>query len=108
MGFDNLITLNKWYKWTELLKWCHLIILTRTVHKKYIMNNTLKHWIRINTTKNCLLLHKSPSGYIFFANTPNINISSTKIRALLKNNSYYSHFLPISVANYIKKHKLYF
>ncbi|XBC42045.1 MAG: hypothetical protein U0T57_02045 [Buchnera aphidicola (Kaburagia rhusicola rhusicola)] len=107
MGSDNLITLDKWYKWKELLKWCHLIILTRYLHQPEIISNILKKWIKTHIIKNYILLQERPFGCIFFSNTPYINISSTYIRISLKNNFSCLHLLPISVINYIKTHKLY-
>ncbi|XBC37927.1 MAG: hypothetical protein U0T60_02045 [Buchnera aphidicola (Meitanaphis microgallis)] len=107
MGLDNLIHLDKWYKWKELLKWCHLIILQRSMYKLYINNKILKNWIEENITKHYFFLHNHPSGYIFFSNTPHINISSTKIRTFLKNNFSCLNLLPTSVIKYIKKYKLY-
>ncbi|WP_410051763.1 nicotinate-nicotinamide nucleotide adenylyltransferase [Buchnera aphidicola] len=107
MGLDNLVTLNQWHKWKELLIYCHLIVLPRTLHKKHIKNNILKAWVKNKTTRNYLLLHSNSNGYIFFSNTPYVNISSTKIRLLLKNNFSCPNLLPISVIHYIKKYNLY-
>ncbi|XBC39115.1 MAG: hypothetical protein U0T63_02025 [Buchnera aphidicola (Nurudea shiraii)] len=107
IGFDNLINLDQWYKWNKLLKWCHLIVLSRYLKKKDIYNRNLKIWIENHKTTNYILLKQKPSGHIFFSDTPCVNISSTKIRFFLKNNLSCCNFIPISVINYIKKHKLY-
>ncbi|XBC43583.1 MAG: hypothetical protein U0T59_02025 [Buchnera aphidicola (Meitanaphis flavogallis)] len=107
IGSDNLITLDKWYKWKELLQWCHLIILARYLHQPNIISKILKQWIKTHIIKNYILLKERPFGHIFFSNTPYINISSTYIRTSLKNNFSCLNLLPISVINYIKTHKLY-
>ncbi|XBC40636.1 MAG: nicotinate-nucleotide adenylyltransferase [Buchnera aphidicola (Nurudea yanoniella)] len=107
IGLDNLINLDKWHKWNKLLEWCHLIILPRYSTKKYIKNKKLKKWIKDHKTTSYTSLYKKPFGYIFFSDTPYINISSTKIRYFLKNNLCCLNFIPISIINYIKKYKLY-
>ncbi|XBC38058.1 MAG: nicotinate-nicotinamide nucleotide adenylyltransferase [Buchnera aphidicola (Floraphis meitanensis)] len=107
IGLDNLINLDKWHQWQELLKWCHLIILRRSLNKQYTQNNILKNWIQNHATTDYSILNKNPFGHIFFSNTPYIDISSTQIRKLVKNKYSCAHLLPVSIINYIQKHKLY-
>jgi len=87
MGMDSLINFNSWFKWQEILNYCHLVISSQTTNKQD--------------------LHDLPCGKIYFQETSQLDISSTDIRHLLKNNHSIDYLVPQAVSHYIKKHQLY-
>ena len=106
MGMDSLINFDSWFKWYEILDYCHLIISQRPQWHPHF-NNTIKELLQRHQTTNKLELHNLANGKIYFQETSQLDISSTEIRHLLKNNQSIDCLVPEAVNTYIKNHKLY-
>lgn len=100
IGEDSLSSLNKWFKWKEILKTCHLLVCKRKT--KNINKSNFKY--KFKKTKNLKTLYHEPYGLIYIAKTPLINISSKEIR---QNKINLKINLPKEVFNYIKKENIY-
>ncbi|CAL4323706.1 Nicotinate-nucleotide adenylyltransferase [Buchnera aphidicola (Thelaxes suberi)] len=107
IGNDNLINFKKWNQWNKILKFSHIIVLQRNNEQVKTIDNEINTFITNNTVKNINFLQQQPQGHIFFFKNTIINISSTKIRKNIKIRKKYSHLIPKSVNDYIKKNKLY-
>lgn len=107
IGEDSLYTLHNWYRWQELLNYCHLIV-CRRLHKANIhYQESLKFWLEQYTTQDVTLIRSKSAGYIYFAQTPIANVSSTDIRNRLAKGKNCASMLPKQVYNYIQEHNLY-
>ena len=90
IGADNLIEFDKWQNYQQILNYDLIIINRNNIDINYYLN---KYNIKKYIIKNNLKL----------------NISSTMIRNLIKENKFgkLNQFLDDNVLNYIKKYKLY-
>ena len=90
IGADNLIEFDKWQNYQQILNYDLIIINRNNIDINYYLNKyNIKKYIIKNTLK--------------------LNISSTMIRNLIKENKFdkLNQFLDDNVLNYIKKYKLY-
>ena len=97
IGPDSFVSINTWWKWEELPKWAHFIVLTNRTQifsLDYFKNLAKK------------LYKNLAEKFLFFENTP-LNISSSKIRKLVKEKKSIKYLVLEEVEDYIKKHKLY-
>jgi nicotinate-nucleotide adenylyltransferase len=88
LGVDSFNTIRTWKEAKKLIKLVYFIVMKRP--GKAIESDLLK-WV-----KN-----------VFVANNQEMDVSSTEIRNLLKNNKDISNYVCKEVAEYIYKHKLY-
>ncbi|MEP7703293.1 nicotinate-nucleotide adenylyltransferase [Paraglaciecola sp. 25GB23A] len=111
IGSDSLYSLPKWHRWQELLGLCHFIVCQREhqtppkaeENNQIIMQRILaKHQIT-----QVALLQQKLAGYIYLAKTPEINVSSSQIRALLVKGQNPQGLLPSAIYRYIEQFKLY-
>ena len=106
MGMDSLLNFNSWYKWQEILDYCHLVVSQRPQwHPNF--NSTIEDVLRQCQTTNKQDLHKTSHGKIYFQDTSQLDISSSYIRQLIHKQQSIDFLVPENVSQYIKKHKLY-
>ncbi|PPI88043.1 nicotinic acid mononucleotide adenylyltransferase [Candidatus Pantoea edessiphila] len=107
IGYDSFLNLTQWYRWQDLFSLCHLLVFNRDGYLLDRQKKQIFHFINKHIIHEVKYLYLKPSGYIWFANTPFFNISSTKIKLLLSQKKKCDNLLPLSVFNYINFHKLY-
>ena len=95
MGDDMFLSLNRWYKYEEILELCVVVTACRTTNLEKLQEMKL-------FAKNTLKLHDD--GFIICESIP-LEISSTEIRNSLKNGN--SDYLDKDVLAYIKGRGLY-
>lgn len=105
MGEDNWQNFHLWRNWESILLYCHILICPRTYEKKNHQN--LKKLLNSYVIKDFSLLHKNSFGFIFFSNTPILNISSSQIRENYSKGKNSHGLLPSVVNKYILLKKLY-
>ncbi|QIE02136.1 nicotinate-nucleotide adenylyltransferase [Buchnera aphidicola] len=103
IGEDHLNTLHLWKNWKQILFYVHLIICPRNYKKK----NQLTNFINSHIIHNFHLLHQKSFGYIFFANIPLFDVSSTQIRKNYSLKKNCNTLLPKNVNDYILLKQLY-
>lgn len=91
IGLDSFYNLHTWKTGLNILKSCNFLIVNRVYNEKIIVN------------KEKFIGEKN----LFFIDDFNIDISSTKIRNLVKNNQKISYLVPKKVENYIYENRLY-
>jgi nicotinate-nucleotide adenylyltransferase len=109
MGMDSLIQFNSWFRWQDILNYCHLVICARPGWKDEF-NDSIQTLLKNYQTTCVAQLHTLKSGKIYFQDTTQFDISSTQIRRDINNNSNaksIEKLLPPPVYKYIKQHKLY-
>ncbi|VAX76394.1 Nicotinate-nucleotide adenylyltransferase [Serratia symbiotica] len=107
LGQDSLLTLNKWQRWQSLLDYCHLLVLARPGYPDPLNTPDLQQWLECHRVTTADLLSQQANGYIYLANTPELEISATEIRQRYRQGLSCDHFLPHSVHRYIKLQGLY-
>lgn len=88
IGFDNIISFDKWKDPEEIFKLVNVVVMKREVDS-------------IAEDKNNFM------GKAIYINTPVINISGTEIRKRVRNNLPIENLVPEKVNNYILTNKLY-
>lgn len=106
MGMDSLISFDKWYRWQEIMDYCHLVISHRPGWKLEL-NDTVQQLVDECKTTNISDLHEQQIGKIFFQNTTQLAISSSAIRKIAKQEGDIHYLLPDAVCSYIKANNLY-
>lgn len=115
IGSDAFETIETWHEYKDLLSHCHLLLVQRPGYPLKV-HASLKKFIEQHQTQDTNILNESPSGKLFFHETPLIDVSSSQIRkdfdfsnspnpsAGIKN---ISLSLPFSVKEYIHQNGLY-
>ena len=111
IGSDSLYSLPTWHRWQELLTLCHFVVCQRQCDVALYQSSP--HWpilqqlLSQHQTIEVAELHNKLAGNIYVANTQEINLSSSQIRALLAKGECPSDVLPSTIYQYIEQYKLY-
>ena len=96
VGADSFINLDNWKFPGRILRAATLAVLVRDDVSESVLSAKAKDYKRIFNAK------------VFFLHAPQIDISSTNIKIMIKNGESVQDLLAPSVYSYIKEHKLYF
>ncbi len=103
IGSDAFNRLTSWHQWQRLFDFAHIVVLTRpgsTVGQ-------LEEFLAARHTTNKQELSAQLAGKLYFQPITQLDISATKIRALIANNRNPAFLLPDPVIALIKQHQLY-
>lgn len=101
-GMDAYLDMPNWKRWQQYLDYAHIVVMTRP---GYVAPDDT--WGQPYLTDDKSLLTNAISGKIYFANTMQIDISSTEIRKKLQAGHNVARELPGPVINYIERKHLY-
>ncbi|PKH20521.1 nicotinic acid mononucleotide adenylyltransferase [Enterobacterales bacterium CwR94] len=107
IGQDSLLSLHQWHRWQDLLGLCHLLVMQRPGYAMQMPTTEMQHWLDTHRTTNVNDLHAQPSGFVWLAETPQVDISATQIRHRLHTGENCNHLLPQQVLDYIQRQGLY-
>ncbi len=93
IGEDSLNDIFDWYKPNEIVKLCKLLVFPRVSLE--------------NTTKTAKEVMGKLDARIYVINSPIFNISSTKIREMIKNGDDVQNLISKEVLKYINENELY-
>ena len=106
MGMDSLLGLPSWHRWQELLDHAHLVVSKRPGwqpdYPGEVANLLARHQTRDEQD-----LHRHRQGHVWIADNLPIELSATRLRALLAAGQDPRYLLPAPVADYIRRHRLY-
>ena len=109
MGSDAFIKLDTWHRWQELLNFCHIALVQRpnfsAEHAK--LPEILETFLHTHYTENASDLSAKNAGFIHMQQITALDISSTKIREMLKNGQMPRYLMPDAVLDYINEARLY-
>lgn len=100
MGADAFAHLHTWYRWKELLDLAHLVVIARKGAKLDPAPECAGVLERLRTT-DAADLHKFPCGLWMQLDLPLLDISSTRIRRLLKAKQSVRGLLPDAILNHM-------
>ncbi|MDM5139353.1 nicotinate-nucleotide adenylyltransferase [Aeromonas bestiarum] len=106
MGMDSLLGLPSWHRWQELLDYAHLVVSVRPGWQPDYPGEVAELLARHHTT-DATALHRCLAGHIWLADNQPIELSATRLRALLAAGEDPRYLLPPSVADYIRQQGLY-
>ncbi len=103
IGSDAFQQFHNWHKPDEILQLAHLIVMQRPDDSEINPVSLTKDKI----TQSPKLLNTSPGGSILFQPVTQLDISSTSIRALIRNHQSPRYLLPDDVLEIIQTDQLY-
>ncbi|RJF37237.1 nicotinate-nucleotide adenylyltransferase [Pseudoalteromonas gelatinilytica] len=106
IGMDSFNTLDKWFKWQEIVKLCHIVVYQRPGQHCQV-DGELAAYKAHAFTKQLSQLQHAPAGKLFFLNGLQVNAASSEIREKLQLNATAAELLPTAVSQYIAQHHLY-
>ena len=109
LGTDAFSTINSWYKWNEILSYCHLVLIERGGEKSdiEIMPIEVREFFKDNTTNDINDLKNKNHGTIYPISMPVFKESSSEIRDRSMKNLDIKNFLPKTIQDYINHNGLY-
>lgn len=106
IGMDAFAAITKWFRWRDLFDLCHLVVITRP---GFYMRQIEKEWsaqdyafLSSKMIDSADALSSQERGNIILLPVPALDISSTKIRERLVNNTSVSEWLPKSVSEQLR------
>ncbi|WP_340680889.1 nicotinate-nucleotide adenylyltransferase [Paraglaciecola sp.] len=111
IGSDSLFSLPTWHRWQELLTLCHFVVCQRRCDVAHYQTSpywpVLQQLLNQHQVSETNALHKQVAGYIYLANTTEINLSSSQIRNQLTAGKCPANVLPSAIYQYIERNGLY-
>jgi nicotinate-nucleotide adenylyltransferase len=107
IGVDVFNMIDGWKEWRSLLNYTHIIVAARSSNNKENISSVLRKWINENKIDDINLLTSVLSGYIYYIDTPIVEISSSMIRTYYTKHKNIEEYLPSNVITYIKENNLY-
>lgn len=105
MGWDAFCGLSSWYRWQELLNYCHILVLQRPGVSAKIPTEVQDFLVKHLVSDFSQLT--ADNGQIACLQQSPLDISSTQIRQSLAQSKSVQFLLPDTVLDYIEKHQLY-
>lgn len=113
IGSDAFSHLDNWYRWQELLNYCHIVLvqrpssLTQSKQAQPKLSGQMTAFLTENYTESVDDLAKKTAGYIHMQHITAQDISATNIRKKLASSHSAKYLLPEQVLAYIKQQHLY-
>jgi nicotinate-nucleotide adenylyltransferase len=107
IGSDAFAKLNTWHRWSELLNYCHFVVVKRPHSEELNWSSEVDALIVAHQTNDVNALKKSASGKILIQEIEALDISSTQIRQHIASKENVGNLMPSNVINYIQKYHLY-
>ncbi len=106
IGADAYQQLNTWHQWKRLFDLAHLIVVQRPGYTITTSTEVTEY-----TTQRCIenpqQLTKQSAGSVYFLQIPPLEISSTRIRALVSEGKSIRYLVPDSVNRWMQEHCVY-
>jgi len=113
IGIDAFYKFDHWYRWKNILDLCHIVVTHRpgwdveALRYSSQISVELGKVISSQRVLNKDKLEDSSCGKIMFQSVTQLDISATKIRALLAENKSVQYLLPDDVIKIIKNQNIY-
>lgn len=99
IGMDAFYGMAQWHQWQRLFELCHLIVTTRPGFDQNLlveqMNPENYQYLTNKMTQDVKILSRHKVGRIFLQAVPQLDISSTQIRAKLLAGENVSQWMPV-------------
>lgn len=103
IGTDAFAGLQKWHQWQRLFEYAHVVVMTRP---GFAMQDS-SLFLRQRLSEDANELMQQLGGRLFFQTVTALDISASRIRALLRQGRDPKFLLPDAVLRYIRQHNLY-
>ncbi|HSG10452.1 MAG TPA: nicotinate-nucleotide adenylyltransferase [Gammaproteobacteria bacterium] len=106
VGMDAFRGLPTWHRWHELLNHCHIVVMTRP-RAKFPEKGELAEYIHMHRARDAAMLRTQSTGLLWFQEVTQLEISATRLRALLAAGEQADFLLPADVLDLIHIQGLY-
>ena len=106
LGADALAGFPQWHEAEKIMQYCHVLVLKRPGYE-LPADKKIIDWLQQYFCDDMNQLEQKEAGCIFLTETEMLDISSTRIRELIRAGEQPRYMLPGPVWNYIKRNKLY-
>ena len=109
IGADQFINFDTWHRWQEILGLAHLVVVYRPGWNPtgQIGNAELARLVQEHTTAEAGSLRDVVGGRLLFAQVSQFDLSSSRIRTLLRQGKSVRFLVPDAVYDYIRSQNLY-
>lgn len=107
IGHDALLSLPQWYHWEEIITLANLLVINRSHFKNQPLTEPILSFVRKHKVEDKESFLKQTAGALYEFDAGDYPISSTAIRAELKQQQSVTTQLPQEVYNYIRQMGLY-
>lgn len=107
VGMDSLLTFTTWYRWQDILNYCHLVVNVRPPYNLSELSSKNYQLLSHYFVKSLTDVSHLKAGKIIFHQQEAINISSTEIRENIAKGHFEDNKIPDKVIQYIKQQQLY-
>lgn len=106
LGSDAFLNFTSWHQWQEIVQLCHLAVALRPGYQ--LTRQIRSHEALVDRyTEQSADLKNEPAGKILLLHMSQLEISSTRIRELIRSGIGVRFLTPDPVINIIEKRKLY-
>ncbi len=106
IGMDAFQGLDRWHRWRELMDLCHVVVATRPGWTPP-HDGPMVAQVRERLVAEAEALRTGPAGKLLFCPVTHLDISASRIRALLAAGRSPRYLLPAAVLEYIQVAGLY-
>ena len=106
LGMDALIGFPHWYLATEIMQYCHVLVLCRPGYE-LPLDGDVRTWLDQYLCEDFQELESTMYGHIYMTDIEMLDISSTEIREMIKKDEQPRFKMPGGIWNYIKRNQLY-
>lgn len=106
LGADALAGLAGWHRYRDLIGLAHLVVAQRPGTQR-TLTGELAEVLGDRLTRDPAVLHRTRAGAVLLAEVPALEVSASRIRALLRAGRSVRHLLPDACLSYIESHCLY-
>ena len=109
IGTDAFANFHLWYKWKEILNFCHILLINRSDSDIFSQkfHPTIKKIIDIHWTDQINNLKYNRTGFIYSVPMQRIDIASHKIKDCIRSKKDLGIMIPSEIKDYIDKNSLY-
>ncbi|MGB7068199.1 MAG: nicotinate-nucleotide adenylyltransferase [Pyrinomonadaceae bacterium] len=112
MGADSWAEITTWYEWRQILSVTHHIVVSRPGYEMgidHVTDDIRERIVDLRNRTATKLPEAGTESRIFFTDSVTIDISSTSIRDMIReNDAHWQQDVPALVAKYIKKYQIYY
>lgn len=109
IGADQFVSFDTWHRWRELCELAHIVVVYRPGWNLsgQIANRDLAELVQERLTDRPGDLSRAMGGKLFFAQLSSMDIASSRIRALIREDKSARYLVPDAVLDYIQQQRLY-
>nr|WP_226801483.1 nicotinate-nucleotide adenylyltransferase [Alkalilimnicola sp. S0819] len=95
LGMDAFLGLPTWYRWRELERYAHIVVLNRPGSRRPV-NGEFRDWLAERELRTPAGLREAPAGRVWFQPVTQLDISATSVRRLIAQGRSAQFLMPLA------------